>query len=1651
MAESSGSGLHRMQDAVGKISGKQGFREWKKKLRNGVNLYVPDLKPILDGAIRPAETAPTEGAGAAWDKANDRFFSLLFFVTDGSAHNTILAHEEAADGAAAWKALNARFDANTQEARRACHRELFGLRHLAGGDPVDFFTKGMDLKIRLRGLGEEVSDDVFLDVMLSGLTTAPEFKFIRDMHYRDEFTSVDRLQETANRFYVDQQSRNESGPVVSGRGAAMAASSSDQCHRCKAYGHFQRDCPQQQSKGPKNNQKPGKKPGKKPWKNKRGGGGGSAQPKWCSYHNTTTHSDAECQKQQELRANKQKELQGLVANLALLHTAGQVNLPSIGAAHLAQSVPATAPPAPAVSPSIGFSFSTQGVSPAAAAPSSAFSQTPSQASAATPAAPASVSSASPAQDHRLPSGFFGAFMATPAEMSLAPFRSDGSCIRMVVDSGATDNYLDPALTPGLRAHMCDVEDLQVPHTIVAAGQHLLKGVTTGTIFGAVTDDSGNDRSVSFRVVLVPGLGTNLFSVTAAMQKGVATLFHPASPRLESGDAVIPMQTCGVDDATGKLICSIEVKLGGGAGKLMVLGRAPDGLALKTESAELWHRRMGHINGKSLDVLRKEPGNGVDYTGDVKNCSTCLLGKSAQQPHPKQATYGPLRPFQLVYVDTLGPFTPTSLGGFKYAIKFVDQKTKWKEAVLMKDKTGSADALEVYNKETVIPTGERIYTLRGDRGTEFTSSEFRRCAEDLGIQLQFTSPYTPQQIGSNERAGRTILNIVRCLLADATLPNFLWGELMKTAVYLSNRTPHAALQNGTPYKALYGKDAHLGNLRVIGARAFVHEETHTRKLEHRAWEGRLIGFSEESKSYRIYNPRTRSVRVSQNVTFIETPGVAPSSDARGFDDGEFTYDDHDDMLRDVRNYTSNHSVDSIPPEHAVGDLSAIELLEQIVETTNRDLGLAPTGSPTADDAPGTSGGTSEGDSPVPPGGVTPPAPGSGASSSGSSPGPAPPLGSPPAGSVTSGTGSVRGRGSSRGERGSAPTPAVTRSASQGGSARGGITQRGGRGSGSARGRGSRGGRGSTSTPATTRSASSVPTAKTVSELRRLSYAFPAKGEFPDVAHRDGTFGFTEYAYTVGTTQPNVPRTIKEARATPEAAQWNAAAEREIASLKDRKVYKLVPRSAVPAGRKRINSKWVFKRKADGSFKGRVVAQGWNQVPGLDSGSIHAPVCMIQSVRIICCIAVHFALLLHQMDVSTAFLYADIQELVFVEQPPGFEVKDKDGGELVMKLEKSLYGLAQSPGNWFNTIDPALVEIGFVPLQSDTCVYLYDHDGVRIYLTLYVDDLLLASNNSNAMAMVKEKLKHRFKMTDMGPVSLVLGMEIKRDLELGTLTISQEAYSKSILERFGMSECKPTTTPGYGSELSNQQPEETLLDEDEKKRYQGIVGCLMYVSQVLRYDIMYAVGQLARPMAKPSKIHMVAAKHTLRYLAGTTKFSITYKRGSFNLAVFTDSNWANNPDNGKSTSCYLSMLCDAPIGFKSGLQGLTAMSTMEAELVASALAMKEAVFCSNMLTELGFGKDFAKVPLYCDNTATLHALGNRSFSSRTKHIALRFFFIRELVSEGRISIHYIPTDINPADIGTKHLNKHRFKKLLDIISNFNMNDFINSRFIINSPFN
>ena len=203
----------------------------------------------------------------------------------------------------------------------------------------------------------------------------------------------------------------------------------------------------------------------------------------------------------------------------------------------------------------------------------------------------------------MPEGAFGAFMATTAAVSATSFCSGDSTLTMLVDSGATHNFVDPLLTIRLQDMMGDYCVLDVLHTIVAAGQHGLHGVATGAVQGTVIDDGGREISIYFQDVVVPGMGGNLFSVTEATWKGVSTIVHPYKPRMVFDDIVLPLNRLGTDEKTGKLLCSIKVELGGG----------PDGLAMRAESACLWHRRMGHINRKRMDVLRRMPGTCLLYT------------------------------------------------------------------------------------------------------------------------------------------------------------------------------------------------------------------------------------------------------------------------------------------------------------------------------------------------------------------------------------------------------------------------------------------------------------------------------------------------------------------------------------------------------------------------------------------------------------------------------------------------------------------------------------------------------------------------------------------------------------------------------------------------------------------------------------------------------------------------------------------------------------------------------------------------------------------------------------------------------------------------------------------------------------------------------
>ena len=259
----------------------------------------------------------------------------------------------------------------------------------------------------------------------------------------------------------------------------------------------------------------------------------------------------------------------------------------------------------------------------------------------------------------MPERAFSAFMAITAAPSAARSCSGDSALPMLVDRGAIHNCVDPLLTPRLQDMMSDYCVLDVPQAIVAAGQHVLQGVATGAVQGSIIDDDGRENVFSFQAVVLPGMGANLFSVTEARWKGVSTIFHRHKASMEFDDIVLPINQLGTDEKTGKSMCSIKVEL----------GRGPGGLPMRAESADLWHRRMGHINRKSMDVLRRMLGSGVDYNEDIHACDVCAVGMSKKQAHPKQATYDVQHAFQLVTVDLMGPIKPAAPGRYSYCLLY----------------------------------------------------------------------------------------------------------------------------------------------------------------------------------------------------------------------------------------------------------------------------------------------------------------------------------------------------------------------------------------------------------------------------------------------------------------------------------------------------------------------------------------------------------------------------------------------------------------------------------------------------------------------------------------------------------------------------------------------------------------------------------------------------------------------------------------------------------------------------------------------------------------------------------------------------------------------------------------------------------------------
>ena len=503
----------------------------------------------------------------------------------------------------------------------------------------------------------------------------------------------------------------------------------------------------------------------------------------------------------------------------------------------------------------------------------------------------------------------------------------------------------------------------------------------------------------------------------------------------------------------------------------------------------------------------------------------------------------------------------------------------------------------------------------------------------------------------------------------------------------------------------------------------------------------------------------------------------------------------------------------------------------------------------------------------------------------------------------------------------------------------------------------------------------------------------------------------------------PKSYSEAMNHPHRNSWKSAMADEMKSLKVNDVWDLVPR---PAGRKVIGSKWVFKVKvaADGSVtrhKARLVAQGYSQKPGLDYDETFSPVVRSETVRTIFALCAQKGLLLHQMDVATAFLNGKLEEEVYMEQPHGY-CENKD---LVCKLKRSLYGLKQSPRCWNVVLDKHLKSIGFNQHKEDPCLYTAT-GGETVIVAVYVDDLLIAAENENCLDKVKKKIAQGFNMKDLGELQSFLGIQVKQN-EDGVF-INQPGYTVKVLEKFGMKECNPVATPVNVSQKLKKDDGDEIVSQS---LYQSAVGSLLYLSGWTRPDIAFAVHNVAKFASHPTKQHWIAVKHIFRYIRGTMDHGILYKRGDRALVGYSDASWASDANDRKSVSGYIFTLAGAPISWRSKKQTTVALSTAEAEYIALSAAAQEAVWLQNLM--LGLGLKISPTVINEDNQSAIAIAKNPQFHGRTKHVDIKYHFVRELVNKGTILVKYCATGDMLADLLTKGLAAPQHKKL---ITNLNM---------------
>ena len=514
-------------------------------------------------------------------------------------------------------------------------------------------------------------------------------------------------------------------------------------------------------------------------------------------------------------------------------------------------------------------------------------------------------------------------------------------------------------------------------------------------------------------------------------------------------------------------------------------------------------------------------------------------------------------------------------------------------------------------------------------------------------------------------------------------------------------------------------------------------------------------------------------------------------------------------------------------------------------------------------------------------------------------------------------------------------------------------------------------------------------------------------------------------------------------------------KELHSHASNKSWVDIDRCDLPPGRKLVKFTWVYKKKRDGSLKSRLCVQGCTQIPGVDYDQTHCATMRSSSLRLLSAIASGLSLNMRRWDFASAYLQGSLieGEVVYCYPPPGYEQTDvfgeprlgRDGLTRICRVEKPIYGMAQAGRRWQRSIFPWIESQGFTASSSDRCVFvkrktMQTPKGPReeiVILGCYVDDLFVLYSHTDAYSLYHDfttQLEKDWEVDDEGEVSDLLNVEITR--EGSDVVLRQTQYILKLVSTYAPSGV-PKSFQSSKAPCDEHMPqrvcdallqEVTSVDPALLKRYQSLVGALLYCSTQTRPDVAFAVGYLCRAMGKPTEALYTDALHVLYYLHHHKEVGLRYSPSKSPLSGMSDSDWAVK----HSTSGMVFMYQTAAISWGSKKQATIALSSTEAEIVAASESAKEAISLRTFLDDLDLG-DPEPLRLSVDNQSAIAVSYNPEHHSKMKHVERRHFFIRECVENMQIVVPFVSTVDNIADFFTKPLSPKKFFAMRNMIMN------------------